>query len=91
MTKPNSTNLILTSGVSSFDLNAERLLKAINDQWESEKDEDLEGGNDKKFFVLNFEGLKMYVVYTDYTIANEEDPQNYPYKEVYTVMFPDEY
>lgn len=91
MTQPNANNLILTSGVATFDLDRIRLLNSINERWNNLQDQNEEGDDDKHFFVLHFEGLKFFVVYTDYSEANEENPEEYPLREVYTVMFPDEY
>jgi len=90
MTKPKAENIIVTRRVfeKTIDDNdiRNKLIDLVVFEWEKQPE------NDKRFFVINYDGrFDLWVVYTDYTIANEEDPENYPMREVYTVMFPEEY
>lgn len=95
MTRPNTSNLILTRKVAEkFMFDGTSLLDLVIKEWENQPDQDSEGGNDKRFFSINISEkgeFNLWVVYTDYTIANEENPKEYPLRETYTVMFPDEY
>lgn len=66
---PDPTKLGMTMGVISMQrtgepdgdyLFAPALARVIQEQFAKEPDECLDGGNDKRFFVLHFRGTKLF-------------------------------
>lgn len=88
MIKINPANIVVTCGVMAlqgkgFENSDEDYLfrpvlsKIVNEQFEKEPEECLDGGNDKSFFAVVFRGMKLFCA------ANEVNGL--------TVMLPEEY
>ena len=90
MNKPNTSNLIFTQGILSKYPIVNTLVENVIAEWEKQPERDLEGGNDKRFFSLEFGGEKLFIVY-DEAYSPETHMTDHSKPETYTVMFADEY
>lgn len=87
--KPSVHNLIMTSTVNET-WNPLYLLQKIQKVWESQPDQDLEGGNDKSFFKMELENKNLFVVF-DEAYSPETHATDHSKPATYTVMFTNEY